>query len=423
MFRSDFRRKRVAIVVGHFPTPVLSLLLTEMMVRANETAESAVFVFVYWWKDLPRPPIVIDLQRRGLPVKEFVILGPLRQGFQYGWLKSYAEWWFHNVSAFREMRTYFAEQKFTAVFTMHIPWYSELMVAIAARMAMIPFVVKIFTSTQIPVQWHRWVAHCLIARLVSRIVVITPEARRFALLVGFLTTRYSIIRSVGVVGRQFSPEDANPVAVREKYGIPESAPVIGLVARIDPVKGHEDFLRAVALLKEDFPDLRALIVGAQFDPSEPHEPRLRLLCRELGIADRVIFTGMQWDVEHFYAAMDVVVHPAHYDLFPFTILEASCMKRAIVATRVGGIPEIVVDGKTGLLVEPRHPRAIASAVARLLRDSTLRETLGSAARNYVLARWTFDRAWSDTLRFLSDMLDGLPRFEYPLSSPDDPQSG
>jgi glycosyltransferase involved in cell wall biosynthesis len=415
MSRSDFRRKRVAVVVGHFPTPVLSRLLADLMVRANATADSAAFVFIYWWKDVPRPPIVDDLLQRGLPVKEFTILGPLRQGFRYGWLNSFSEWWRFNVFAFREMRAYFADQRFTAVFTMHIPWYSELMTAVAARMAMVPFIVKVFTSTQLPLQWHRWLAHFIIARLLSRLVVITPEARAFALIVGFLTSRVSIIRSIGVVGREFSPDDADPRAVREKYGIPDSAPVIGIVARIDPVKGHDDFLNAVALLKHEFSDLHALVVGAQFDPSEPYEPRLRRLCEDRGISDSVIFTGMQWDVEHFYAAMDVLVHPAHYDVFPFTVLEASSMERAIVATRVGGIPDIVKDGETGLLVPPHHPRAVATAVARLLRDPILRDRLGKSARQFVLARWTFDRAWEDTLSFLADMLDGLPRPDYPLA--------
>ncbi|MHA2621132.1 MAG: glycosyltransferase family 4 protein [bacterium JZ-2024 1] len=411
---SDFRRHRVAVVVGHYPTPVLSRLLTEMMVRANQIAESAVFVFVYWWKDIPRPPIVEDLIRCGLPVREFALLGPIRQGFRYGWLHSYSEWGAHNLATFRELRQFFAEQRFTAVFTMHIPWYSELMVALCARTAMIPFVIKFFTSTQLPLQWHRWLAHFLIARLLSRIVVITPEAKRFALLAGFITERYSVIRSVGVVGRQFAPEDAHPSAVREKYGIPESAPVISIIARIDPVKGHEDFLRAVAILRREFRDIRALVVGSQFDPAEPYEPRLRKLCDELGIADAVIFTGMQWDVEHFYAASDVVVHPAHYDLFPFTVLEASSMERAIVATRVGGIPEIIKEGLTGILVPPRDPLAIATAVGKLLRDPDLRAKLGKTARQFVLTRWTFDRAWNDTLRFLRDMLNGTPRPEYPL---------
>lgn len=414
MSRSEFRRKRVAVVVGHYPTPVLSRLLIELMVRANETAESAVFVFVYWWKGVPRPPIVEELIRRGLPVKEFTILGPLRQGLRYGWLKSYAEWWTHNTSVFREMHAYLASQRFTAVFTMHIPWYSELMVVLAARMAMIPFVIKIFTSTQLPMQGHRWLAHLLIARFVSRIVVVTPEARRFALLVGFLTERYSVIRSVGVVGREFAPEDANPTLVRERYGIPKEAPVIGIVARIDPVKGHEDFLRAVAILAKEFPDLRALVVGAQFDPAEPHEARLQRLCDDLAISDRVVFTGMQWDVEHFYAAMDVVVHPALYDLFPFSVLEACSMERAVVATRVGGIPRMIKDGETGRLVPPRAPQEIAKAVAELLRDRALRERLGRNARQYVLARWTFDQAWNDTMKFLAHMLDGIPKKDYPL---------
>ncbi|MGH8104380.1 MAG: glycosyltransferase family 4 protein [bacterium] len=409
---ADFSDKRVALVTGYYPTPVLARTLVELAKRAKATAGRLVFIFIYWWKDLPRPDFLNDLEREGVEVKELTILGPLRQGLARGWIRSPADWWAFNWKAFGEARAYFQCERFHLVLFLHIPWHSEFFLTLAARMAMVPYVGKLFTSTQLPVPLYRRLAHFLSAQMLTRVLVISPEAKWFLWYVGYLTPRYTIIRSLGVVGRQFQKSDANPQAVRQVFGVPPGAPVIGTVCRIDPVKGQKYFIETVAKLRIEFPEIRGFIVGGQYDPAEPWEKELRAQAAALGVADRVIFAGMREDVENFYAAFDVYVHPALYDLFPYSVLEAMSMELPVVATRVGGIPDMVVEGETGLLVPPKDSEALASAITRLLRDPEMRRDMGRNGRERVLANWTMDRAFADVLSCFKDILDRHPRRIY-----------
>lgn len=410
---SEFSDKRVALVTGYYPTPVLARTFIELAKRGKAAAGRLVFIFIYWWKDVPRPPFLDELERAGIEVKEFTILGPMRQGLARGWIKSPFDWFSFNWNAFGEARSYFQRERFHLVLFLHVPWHSELFLTLAARMAMTPYVVKLFTSTQLPVPIYRRLAHFLTAQMLTRALVISPEAKWFLWYVGYWTPRYSIIRSLGVVGRQFQRSDANPQAVREEFKIPPGAPVVGAVCRIDPVKGQKYFIEAVAQLKSDFPEIRGLLVGGQYDPAEPWEKELREQAAALGVADRVIFCGMREDVENFYAAIDLLVHPALYDLFPYSILEAMSMELAVVATRVGGIPDMVSPGETGILVPPKDSVALAIAMKQLLLNPDQRREMGRKGRERVLARWTMDRAFDDTLALFRDALAGHPRRLYP----------
>jgi len=412
LYTTDFSTKRLAVVTGYYPTPVLARNFLELARRGRSTAGKFVFIFVYWWKNVPRPAFLNDLETEGVEVKEFTLMGPIRQGLQRGWIRSPWEAIQFNWKAFQEMRAYFSKEKFHLLFFLHTPWYSELMLALAARMAMVPFVMKVFTSTQFPLQPHRWLAHLFIAQLMSRIIVISPEARTLSLLVGYLTPRYTVIRSLGVAGRQFQRSDADPEKIRSEFHLQQGIPILGTVCRIDPIKGQRFFLEVLSLLKKDFPNIKGFIVGGQYDPSETWEKDLKEYAQHLGLSDTVIFTGMREDVENFYALLDVYVHPAIYDLFPFSILEAMAMELPVVASRVGGIPDMVEDGVTGFLVPPRNVHSLYTAIKKLLINPELRMEMGKKGKEKVLQNWTVDRAFSDILAFFKDCLQGVPKKSY-----------
>lgn len=408
----DFTTKRVAVVTGYYPTPVLARNFVELSRRVSRITQKSVFIFVYWWKDVPRPAFLDEVEKAGMEVKEITIMGPLRQARMRGWIRSPLTGLSFNLRAFRETVEYLKKEKFHAILLFHNPWYTELFMALCARFALIPGVVKFFTGTQLPLQWHRWIAHLFTAPLLSRIVVVSPEARLFCLLIGFLTPRYTIIRSLGVVARQFRREDAHPEKIREEFHLNSSAPTIGMVARIDPIKGHKYFLQALVEVKKIFPDIQAFIVGGQYDPSEPWEEQLKQLARSLHLTENVHFTGMREDVENFYSVLDVLVHPALYDVFPFSILEGMAMKLPVVASAVGGIPDMVVNNQTGILVPKEDPHKLAEAIIYLLSHPEVARQMGEEGYRRVNTYWTFDRAFSDTLQFLSDLYEGKPAKEY-----------
>jgi len=170
--------------------------------------------------------------------------------------------------------------------------------------------------------------------------------------------------------------------IRQELGIEDDVPIIGSVGLLHPVKGHDVLIRAAALLKNSFPSLRVLIVGeAWFSRDESYRKKLERLAKDQNLEDSVILTGFREDVFDVMRAMDVLVHPAVYpDPLPRTLLEGCALRKAIVATNVGGVPEIVDHDISGLLIEPSNPEIMASAIGSLLRDKKKAVSLASEAR-------------------------------------------
>ncbi len=158
--------------------------------------------------------------------------------------------------------------------------------------------------------------------------------------------------------------------VKFEFGIKKNTPVIGSVGLLHPVKGHDILIKASALVKSYFPSIKIFIVGSTLLESDnKFKDELDLLVKDLGLEDNIIFTGFREDVFDFIRAMDVMVHPATYpDPFPRIILEASALKKSIVATRVGGVPEILVHNVSALLVKPADANSLANAIISLLND-------------------------------------------------------
>ena len=182
--------------------------------------------------------------------------------------------------------------------------------------------------------------------------------------------------------------------LREEYDIPEGAPIVGVVARLEPEKGHPTLLEAWPSVLAAVPNAHLLIVGegSRCDElraqaaslglfgSDPADPR-----SELG--RRVIFTGRRDDVPAVTAALEVAVLPSYREAQGLSILEAMALSRPVVASAVGGIPEMIEDGLSGLLVPPHDPEALAAAISRLLLDHPLADTLARAGHDLVYERF------------------------------------
>lgn len=174
--------------------------------------------------------------------------------------------------------------------------------------------------------------------------------------------------------------------VRRELGLASEARVVGLVARLDHWgKGHKEFFTALA----DLPDrdrVEALIIGGG-----RREGEMRQLAEEMGLAGRVHFLGQRNDIPDLLAALDIFALPSHSEGVSLALLEAMAAGLPVIATAVGGLPEVVTDGVNGLLIPPKNPEALVQALARLLAEPALAKNLGDNARRHVAENFSLDR--------------------------------
>ena len=234
----------------------------------------------------------------------------------------------------------------------------------------------------------------LIARGSDAIIVVSDDARRKMIEVERITPDRLVVLPNGV--RALPP--GNGHAIRAELAIGSDDPVIGVVCVMRPEKAVGSLVRAVALLLAEVPRLRMVVAG-----DGPDRPAVQALARELGVTDRVHLLGDRMDVPDILAALDVAVLCSDYEGIPLALLEYMDAARPIVATRVGGIPELIEDGVEGLLVPPRDPPALAQAILALLRDRERAEALGARARERCRGEFSVEA----TVERLQDLYEQL----------------
>jgi glycosyltransferase involved in cell wall biosynthesis len=171
----------------------------------------------------------------------------------------------------------------------------------------------------------------------------------------------------------------------DEYGMEPGSQIVGVVARLEPEKGHPTLLEAWPAVLRACPDSYLLIVG-----EGSRRDALEAQARALRIAHRVVFTGRRDDVPAVTAALDVAVLPSYREAQGMVILEAMALSRPVVASNVGGIPEMIEDGVTGLLVPAHDAPALAAAIIRLLTNHPLADTLGRAGHDMVHDRFCIE---------------------------------
>lgn len=174
-------------------------------------------------------------------------------------------------------------------------------------------------------------------------------------------------------------------ALREQLRIADDERIVLAVGRLSREKAHADLIEACNHLRATHPDLKAkfVIVG-----EGPERDNLEALAASLGISDRIIFTGHESDVRPYYEFADVLANSSHSEGSPYVLLEAMSIGLPIVATAVGGVPEMLKDEDSALLVPARNRQAMAAAIARLLSDEQLAKTLSKNATGLVATRFS-----------------------------------
>jgi glycosyltransferase involved in cell wall biosynthesis len=227
-------------------------------------------------------------------------------------------------------------------------------------------------------------------RAVDRVIAISEGVRAALLRAGVEAGRIRVVSS-GVDVAAFA--DVGPAtrdAVRRAWGIGAEATVVLVVGALEERKGHAVLLDAARRLRPSRPDLRLVFCG---DGSA--RQRLETAAAKLG--GTVVFAGFRSDVAACLAAADVVALPSLHEGLGVAALEAMAAERPVVASRVGGLAEVIVEGETGALVPPGDTEALARAVDRLAADPSLRARLGAAGRARVVARHTMARMAEGTL--------------------------
>jgi glycosyltransferase involved in cell wall biosynthesis len=232
------------------------------------------------------------------------------------------------------------------------------------------------TQTDVPLAWHfndtltptpvKQIAARLGVRWADEIVVAADAVHDYYF--DSKTSSRTIYAPVDI--DRFDPSEIsiNKQGLRSELGLRSDVPVVGTVGNLNPIKGHEYLLRAIAKLVDDGLDIVVPVVGAQLDSRKQYFEKLRELRVELDLEDTVEFVGFRSDIPELLSLFDVFVLPSIAEACPIVVLEAMAMKSPVVATNVGGVPEEIPDSDYGWVVPPKDSDALAGAIAEALDD-------------------------------------------------------
>jgi glycosyltransferase involved in cell wall biosynthesis len=253
-----------------------------------------------------------------------------------------------------------------------------------------------------------WIArlHGLLSRLDDRIIVCSDHVGRYMVETGRVPADRVRRIYYGIdLDRPLALAEPQLREVRRELGLPAQGPFLLCVGRLDPQKGHPYLIEAMHRVVERFPDATLLIVGAAQQGSEEYVGALREQAAAPELVGKVVFAGERQDVPRLMAACDVFVLASLWEGFGLVFVEAMAASKPVVGTRVSGVPEVVADGETGILVPPRDPEALAAAMIRLLDDPAECRRLGRNGYQRVRERFSAARMVEDTLQVYREALD------------------
>jgi len=211
---------------------------------------------------------------------------------------------------------------------------------------------------------------------------------------------------------RFKPNAGWRQEIRCALGIGDAQPVVGIVGQLTPRKGQMELIEAFAHVSREVKDAVLLIAGAAlFNRDEEYAARLERAVASLAIADRVRFLGPRDDIPKLMQGLDVLVVNSHEEPFALTVLEGLSSGTAVLATSVGGTPEMIRHGENGWLVEARDQNALVKAMLILFANQSLRRQLGRDGRRETIARFSTKRFLTEVAELYRDVLDrgGMPQ--------------
>jgi glycosyltransferase involved in cell wall biosynthesis len=206
---------------------------------------------------------------------------------------------------------------------------------------------------------------------------------------------------------RFHPDTEARERMRCALGLKNTQPVAGIVGQLTPRKGQLELIEGFAHVVREVPDAILLIVGeALFNRDEEYAEQLKRTVASLAIADRVRFLGPRNDVPKLMQGLDLLIINSHEEPFALTVLEGLASGTAVLATSVGGTPEMIRHGENGWLVKRRDHDDLVKGMLTLFRDEPLRRKMGSNGRRDAIARFSVDRFMKEVLILYRAVLDG-----------------
>jgi glycosyltransferase involved in cell wall biosynthesis len=294
---------------------------------------------------------------------------------------------------FGKLRRVLREKK---IDVLHVHWSLDMIVpGFAAVREGVP--VRIL-SRHMPYPFKTRLGSMLYSRLFTRMVTVSRSVRDTLVGCGISPDKVEVIHH-GTDVETFARTTQSVKEARAALGICDDRVAVGIVGRIAPEKGHQVLLKAAQILGDRYP-VQYVVIG-----NGPDEAAMRESVQNMGLADRVLFTGFRDDVNNAMNALDIVTVPSTWnEPCSAVVQQAMALSKPVIGTSVGGTPEMVREGETGLLVKPSSADSLADAVARLAGDAFLRRQMGAAGREVVEAQFS--------LRVMTDKIENLYRREY-----------
>lgn len=252
---------------------------------------------------------------------------------------------------------------------------------IAAKLALVP---GIFSTVHSVNAWqgsvHRRVDRAL-AHLTTRLIACTQQvAEKLVRVDGIAEDKVTTLANAVDLERF---KNVVPVSLQTEFSIPVNTPVVAVLGRLEPVKGQGYLLSCLRRLRDQDVKFCCLFIG-----DGPDKQDLQTQVSALQLSNDVFFAGFRRDVPQVLAAIDVLVIPSQWEGLPMALLEAMALARAVVAHDVGGIADVLRDGKDGVVVPPGNPDALTRALQNVLMDSKLRKEMGASARKRVEEKYS-----------------------------------
>ena len=276
---------------------------------------------------------------------------------------------------------------------------------LAARVAGVPVVLHTYHGHVLSGYYGRMRSAGLrlmerfLARFSDKLIAVSDRVRDDLVSLGIAPADRFVVVPLGLDLDPMFDASRNRGAFRREFGLRSDAPLVGIVGRLFPIKNHVLFLEAAARVRVSDSDARFVVVG-----DGPLRASLEERTRQPDLRGRVVFTGWRHDLPKIYADLNVVVVSSMNEGTPVSAIEAMAAGCLVVATRVGGLPDLIDDGRTGILVPPNEPAMLASAVEWLLTDPVSRESMRSAASAEVRRRFMASRLVTDLQQLYLDLL-------------------
>jgi glycosyltransferase involved in cell wall biosynthesis len=225
----------------------------------------------------------------------------------------------------------------------------------------------------------------MVARLVDCYIAVSEANRRYLTETKRLPEKKVVLIYNGCDTARFSPRCQQAEKIRAQLGLAAGDFVLGVVARLESGKGHGVLLQAMAQIRQEVQDVKLIFIG---DGSL--RPQLESYVRQHGMEEAVRLVGQQKDIENWFALCDATVLPSFYEAFPLTVLESLAAGKPIIASSVGGIPEVIHDLSTGILVPPGDAEALSRAILKIYHNRQWASSLAVNGRRLVEQHFSLD---------------------------------